>query len=138
MFPYCGCDVASAAVSMDKPIGPDDAPRRGGCRCSTTLQLRAHAGSQALGDLCAQARGLARVSDVRQTAAVSGRASASRVSRRRWELDALRSILAFRYDTSVLAEAAQDGIIEINCSVLGERRRRRGVGLRATDELRAR
>lgn len=27
--------------------------------------------------------------------------------------------LAFRYDTSILAEAAQDGIVEINCSVLG-------------------
>jgi D-alanine-D-alanine ligase len=28
--------------------------------------------------------------------------------------------LAFRYDTSILAEVAQDGIIEINCSVLGQ------------------
>ena len=27
--------------------------------------------------------------------------------------------VAFRYDTSILAEPAQDGIIEINCSVLG-------------------
>ena len=36
----------------------------------------------------------------------------------REQLDAALD-LAFRYDTSILAEAAQDGIIEINCSVLG-------------------
>jgi D-alanine-D-alanine ligase len=41
----------------------------------------------------------------------------SRVESRDQLRDALD--LAFRYDTSVLAEQAQDGCIEINCSVLG-------------------
>jgi D-alanine-D-alanine ligase len=41
----------------------------------------------------------------------------SRVETRE-QLDAALD-LAFRYDTSILAEAAQDGIVEINCSVLG-------------------
>ncbi len=114
--PYCGCDVPSAAVSMDKRLA------------RTTLR---GAGLPVLDDVAvARARWLADaegVSDaLERTPAypmyvkplrLGSSIGVSRVETREQLHAALD--LAFRYDTSILAEAAQDGIIEINCSVLG-------------------
>ena len=44
--------------------------------------------------------------------------------------------VAFGYDTSILAEPAQDGSIEVNCSVLGWGDDVRGIGVRAAGEQR--
>jgi D-alanine-D-alanine ligase len=113
---YCGCDVASAAVSMDKRLA------------RTTLR---GAGLPVLDDVA-----VSRARWVEDAVAVStelegtpgypmyvkplrlgSSIGVSRVENRE-QLDAALD-LAFRYDTSILAEAAQDDIIEINCSVLG-------------------
>jgi D-alanine-D-alanine ligase len=114
--PYSGCDVASAAVSMDKRLA------------RTTLR---GAGLPVLDDVAvARARWLASAGDVCvdleaapgypmyvKPLRLGSSIGVSRVETRA-QLDVALD-LAFRYDTSVLAEAAQDGIIEINCSVLG-------------------
>lgn len=114
--PYSGCDVASAAVSMDKrlarttlrgaglPVLDDVAVGRG--------RWLAHAG--AVSDELERTPGYPMyVKPLRLGSSIG----VSRVESR-GQLDAALD-LAFRYDTSILAEAAQDGIIEINCSVLG-------------------
>src|SRR5579863_2506255 len=111
--PYCGCDVASAAVSMDKRLA------------RTTLR---GAGLPVLDDVAvARARWLASAGDVCaalerspgypmyvKPLRLGSSIGVSRVENSE-QLDAALD-LAFRYDTSILAEAAQDGIIEINCS----------------------
>lgn len=115
--PYCGCDVAAAAISMDKRLA------------RTALR---GAGLPVLDDVAiARARWLARADDVivelerspGYPMYVKPRRLGSSIGVARVDSgDALRDALdvAFRYDTSVLAEPAQDGIIEINCSVLGQ------------------
>jgi D-alanine-D-alanine ligase len=115
--PYCGCGVAAAAISMDKRLA------------RTALR---GAGLPVLDDVAiARARWLAQAGDVIdeierspgypmyvKPRRLGSSIGVARVAAR----DALRDALdvAFRYDTSVLAEPAQDGIIEINCSVLGQ------------------
>jgi D-alanine-D-alanine ligase len=103
-LPYCGCDVASAAVSMDKRLS------------RTTLR---GAGIPVL-DADAVCSELARQPGFPMY--VKPRRLGSSIGVARVAGDAeLRDALdvAFGYDTSVLAEPAQDGSIEINCSVLG-------------------
>ena len=114
--PYCGCDVAAAAVSMDKRLA------------RTTLR---GAGLPVLDDVAvARGRWLENAGAVFAELETSpgypmyvkplrlgSSIGVSRVETRE-QLDAALD-LAFRYDTSILAEAAQDGIVEINCSVLG-------------------
>jgi D-alanine-D-alanine ligase len=113
---YCGCGVAAAAVSMDKrlarttlrgagvPVLDDAAVSRARWRDSAEAvcaELEAHPGypmyvkPRSLGSSI----GVVHVVDRRQL------------------LEALD--LAFRYDADVLAEPALEGIVEINCSVLG-------------------
>jgi D-alanine-D-alanine ligase len=115
--PYCGCGVAAAAISMDKRLA------------RTALR---GAGLPVLDDVAiARARWLAQagdvIADLERTPGypmyvkprrLGSSIGVARVAGR----DALRDALdvAFRYDTSVLAEPAQDGSIEINCSVLGQ------------------
>ncbi|MFZ0179885.1 MAG: D-alanine--D-alanine ligase [Candidatus Dormiibacterota bacterium] len=115
-LPYCGCDVVSAAVSMDKRMS------------RTTLR---GAGIPVLDDvMVSRARWLEHPDDVRARLAerpgfpmyVKPRRLGSSIGVARVDGDAaLRDALevAFSYDTSILAEQAQDGSIEVNCSVLG-------------------
>jgi D-alanine-D-alanine ligase len=115
-LPYCGCDVVSAALSMDK-------------RLSRTA-LRG-AGIPVLDDvMVSRARWLEQPDAVRARLAerpgfpmyVKPRRLGSSIGVARVDGDAaLRDALevAFSYDTSILAEQAQDGSIEVNCSVLG-------------------
>jgi D-alanine-D-alanine ligase len=116
-IPYCGCDVVSAAVSMDKRLA------------RTTLR---GAGLPVLDDVAvARARWIesadAVCSDLEHAPGfpmyVKPRRLGSSIGVARVDThEQLRDALdvAFRYDTSVLAEPAQEGIIEINCSVLGQ------------------
>ncbi len=115
-LPYCGCDVVSAAVSMDKRLS------------RTTLR---GAGIPVLDDvMISRARWLEQPDAVRARLAerpgfpmyVKPRRLGSSIGVARVDGDAaLRDALevAFSYDTSILAEQAQDGSIEVNCSVLG-------------------
>jgi D-alanine-D-alanine ligase len=115
-LPYCGCDVVSAAVSMDKRLS------------RTTLR---GAGIPVLDDvMVSRARWLQEPDAVRAGLAerpgfpmyVKPRRLGSSIGVARADGDAaLRDALevAFSYDTSILAEQAQDGSIEVNCSVLG-------------------
>ncbi len=115
-LPYCGCDVASAAVSMDKRLS------------RTTLR---GAGIPVLDDVMVSRRrwrdhAEAVCSELARQPGfpmyVKPRRLGSSIGVARVDGDAeLRNALdvAFGYDTSILAEPAQDGSIEINCSVLG-------------------
>ena len=115
-LPYCGCDVVSAAVSMDKRLS------------RTTLR---GAGIPVLDDvMVSRARWLEQPDAVRARLAerpgfpmyVKPRRLGSSIGVACVDGDAaLRDALevAFSYDTSILAEQAQDGSIEVNCSVLG-------------------
>jgi D-alanine-D-alanine ligase len=115
-LPYCGCDVASAAVSMDKRLS------------RTTLR---GAGIPVLDDvMVARGRWLKQTDAVCAELAqrpgfpmyVKPRRLGSSIGVARVESDEqLRDALdvAFGYDTSILAEQAQDGSVEVNCSVLG-------------------
>jgi D-alanine-D-alanine ligase len=115
-LPYCGCDVVSAAVSMDKRLS------------RTTLR---GAGIPVLDDvMVSRARWLEQPDAVRAGLAerpgfpmyVKPRRLGSSIGVARVDGDAaLRDALevAFSYDTSILTEQAQDGSIEVNCSVLG-------------------
>jgi D-alanine-D-alanine ligase len=114
--PYCGSGVAAAAVSMDKRLA------------RTALR---GAGLPVLGDVVVERARW--VSEPDRVAAelehspgypmyvkprrLGSSIGVARVAERGPLRDALD--VAFRYDTSVLAEPAQDGIIEINCAVLG-------------------
>jgi D-alanine-D-alanine ligase len=115
-LPYCGCDVASAAVSMDKRLA--------------RIALRG-AGIPVLDDVMVSRRRW--LEDPEQVGAelaqhpgfpmyVKPRRLGSSIGVARVDGDEqLRDALAvaFNYDTWILAEQAQDGGIEINCSVLG-------------------
>ena len=115
-LPYCGCDVAAAAVSRDKRL---------------SRNVLRGAGIPVLDDvMIPRSRWLERPNAVCAVLAqrpgfpmyVKPRRLGSSIGVARVESDAaLRDALevAFGYDTSILAEAAQDASIEINCSVLG-------------------
>jgi D-alanine-D-alanine ligase len=115
-LPYCGCDVASAAVSMDKRLS------------RTTLR---GAGIPVLDDvMVSRARWIEQPDAVCAELVhrpgfpmyVKPRRLGSSIGVARVDSDEqLREALevAFGYDTSILAEQAQDGSIEVNCSVLG-------------------
>jgi D-alanine-D-alanine ligase len=116
-LPYCGCDVASAAISMDKRLS------------RTTLR---GAGIPVLDDVMVSRERWQRDPDavcaelIRKPGFpmyIKPRRLGSSIGVARVDDDgASRTALevAFGYDTSILAEAAQDESIEINCSVLGE------------------
>ena len=115
-LPYCGCDIVSAALSMDKRL--------------SRSALRG-AGIPVLDDvMVSRSRWLERPNAVSAELAqtpgfpmyVKPRRLGSSIGVARVESDeqlcaALE--VAFGYDTSILAEPAQDGSIEVNCSVLG-------------------
>jgi D-alanine-D-alanine ligase len=114
---YCGCDVAAAAVSIDKRLA------------RTALR---GAGLPVLDDVAvARARWLTQpdavIDDLEHCPGypmyVKPRRLGSSIGVARVDApDPLRDALdlAFRYDTSVIAEPAQEDIVEINCAVLGQ------------------
>ena len=115
-LPYCGCDVASAAVSMDKRLSRTTL-RGAGIPVLDDVMVSRARWTDGADAVCAE---LAHRPGFRCTSsrAGSGRASVWRASESEAQLrDALE--VAFGYDTSILAEPAQDASIEINCSVLG-------------------
>ena len=115
-LPYCGCDVASAAVSMDKRLSRTTLRGAGIPVLDDVMVAR----TRWLGDqdgVCAglaQRPGFPMYVKPRRLGSSIG---VARVERDEQLRDALE--VAFGYDTSILAEQAQDGSIEVNCSVLG-------------------
>ncbi|HEV3274068.1 MAG TPA: D-alanine--D-alanine ligase family protein [Candidatus Dormibacteraeota bacterium] len=115
-LPYCGCDVASAAVSMDKRLSRTTL-RGAGIPVLDDVMVSRAKWTDGVDTVCAQ---LARRPGFPMY--VKPRRLGSSIGVARVETDAeLRDALevAFGYDTSILAEPAQDASIEINCSVLG-------------------
>jgi D-alanine-D-alanine ligase len=115
-LPYCGCDVASAAVSMDKRLSRTTLRGAGIPVLDDVMVSRAKwtDGADTVSAELARRPGLPMY--------VKPRRLGSSIGVARVETDAeLRDALevAFGYDTSILAEPAQDASIEINCSVLG-------------------
>jgi D-alanine-D-alanine ligase len=116
-IPYCGCDVASAAVSMDKRLARTTL-RGAGLPVLDDVAVARARWIESVDSVCAdleQAPGFPMYVKPRRLGSSIG---VARVDTREQLRDALD--VAFRYDTSVLAEPAQEGIVEINCSVLGQ------------------
>jgi D-alanine-D-alanine ligase len=116
-IPYTGCDVASAAVSMDKRLARTALRGAGVPVLDDVAVSRARWVGQA-DTLCSdleRAPGYPMYVKPRRLGSSIGVARVASRDELREALD-----LAFRYDTAVLAEPAQDGGIEINCSVLGQ------------------
>ncbi len=116
-IPYCGCDVASAAVSMDKRLARTTL-RGAGLPVLDDVAVARGRWTELPDLVCADlehAPGFPMYVKPRRLGSSIG---VARVDTRDQLRDALD--VAFRYDTSVLAEPAQEGIIEINCSVLGQ------------------
>ena len=115
-LPYSGCDVASAAVSMDKRLSRTTL-RGAGIPVLDDVMVSRAQWTDGVDTVCAE---LARRPGFPMY--VKPRRLGSSIGVARVETDAeLRDALevAFGYDTSILAEPAQDASIEINCSVLG-------------------
>jgi D-alanine-D-alanine ligase len=115
--PYCGCDVASAAVSMDKRLARTTL-RGAGLPVLDDVAIARVRWLENPGNVC---DGLERGPGYPMYVKPRRLGSSIGVSRvaTREQLEAALD-LAFRYDISILAESAQDGIIEVNCSVLGQ------------------
>ena len=114
--PYCGCDVASAAVSMDKRLARTTL-RGAGLPVLDDVAVARARWLDGAGAVCASLERSPGYPMYVKPLRLGSSIGVSRVENRE-QLDAALD-LAFRYDTSILAEAAQDGIVEINCSVLG-------------------
>lgn len=115
-LPYSGCDVASAAVSMDKRLSRTTL-RGAGIPVLDDVMVSRAQWTDGVDTVCAE---LARRPGFPMY--VKPRRLGSSIGVARVETYAeLRDALevAFGYDTSILAEPAQDASIEINCSVLG-------------------
>ncbi len=115
-LPYCGCDVAAAAVSMDKRLSRTALRGAGIPVLDDVLVSRARWREQAEA-VCAELSerpGFPMYVKPRRLGSSIGVARVDNDERLREALE-----VAFDYDTSILAEEAQDDSIEINCSVLG-------------------
>src|SRR6202035_1391192 len=111
-----GCDVASAAVSMDKRLSRTTLRGAGIPVLDDVMVSRTRWRGDPDG-VCAgltQRPGFPMYVKPRRLGSSIG---VARVERDEQLRDALE--VAFGYDTSILAEQAQDGSIEVNCSVLG-------------------
>ena len=114
--PYCGCDVVSAAVSMDKRVSRS-ALRGAGIPVLDDVMVSRSRWLDRPDAVCtdlAQLPGFPMYVKPRRLGSSIG---VARVENDEQLRDALE--VAFGYDTSILAEAAQDASIEVNCSVLG-------------------
>jgi D-alanine-D-alanine ligase len=114
--PYCGCDVASAAVSMDKRLARTTL-RGAGLPVLDDVAVARARWLENAGAVCAELERSPGYPMYVKPLRLGSSIGVSRAETRE-QLDTALD-LAFRYDTSILAEAAQDGIVEINCSVLG-------------------
>jgi D-alanine-D-alanine ligase len=116
--PYCGCDVAAAAVSMDKRLARTTLRGAGLPVLDDVVVSRAHwlDVPDAVTANLEERPGFPMYVKPRRLGSSIG---VARVDTQEQLRDALE--VAFLYDTSVLAEPAQDGSIEVNCSVLGWR-----------------
>ena len=114
--PYCGCDVASAAVSMDKRLARTTL-RGAGLPVLDDVAVARARWLENAGAVCAELEGSPGYPMYVKPLRLGSSIGVSRAETRE-QLDTALD-LAFRYDTSILAEAAQDGSVEINCSVLG-------------------
>jgi len=115
-LPYCGCDVASAAVSMDKRLSRTTL-RGAGIPVLDDVMVSRRDWLDRPNALCAdlaQVPGFPMYVKPRRLGSSIGVARVDNDEQLRDALD-----VAFRYDTSILAEPAQDTSIEVNCSVLG-------------------
>jgi D-alanine-D-alanine ligase len=115
--PYCGCDVASAAVSMDKRLARTTM-RGAGLPVLDDVAVARARWIEGAAAVCAELERTPGYPMYVKPRRLGSSIGVSRVETRE-QLEAALD-LAFRYDTSILAEVAQDGIIEINCSVLGQ------------------
>jgi D-alanine-D-alanine ligase len=114
---YCGCDVASAAVSMDKRLARTTL-RGAGLPVLEDVAVARSRWMQSADSVCTELERAPGFPIYVKPRRLGSSIGVSRVETRDQLRDALD--VAFRYDTSILAEAAQEGIIEINCSVLGQ------------------
>jgi len=113
---YCGCGVAAAAVSMDKRLART-ALRGAGVPVLDDVAVSRSQWRDGADAMCARLEvhpGYPMYVKPRNLGSSIG---VARVADRSHLLEALD--LAFRYDADVLAEPALEGIVEINCSVLG-------------------
>jgi D-alanine-D-alanine ligase len=116
-IPYCGCDVVSAAVSMDKWLARTTL-RGAGLPVLDDVAVARARWIDSADAVCADLERAPRFPMYVKPRRLGSSIGVARVDTREQLRDALD--VAFRYDTSVLAEPAQEGIIEINCSVLGQ------------------
>jgi D-alanine-D-alanine ligase len=114
---YCGCDVASAAVSMDKRLART-ALRGAGLPVLDDVAVARARWLEHADDVCAALEHHPGYPMYVKPRRLGSSIGVARVVDRA-QLEAALDT-AFRYDTSILAEPAQDGSIEINCSVLGQ------------------
>ena len=115
-LPYCGCDVASAALSMDKRLSRTTLRGAGIPVLDDVMMSRSRwlADPDAVCSELADIPGFPMYVKPRRLGSSIGVARVETPEQLRDALD-----VAFRYDTSILAEPAQDSSIEVNCSVLG-------------------
>jgi D-alanine-D-alanine ligase len=115
-IPYTGCDVAAAAVSMDKRLARTTL-RGAGLPVLDDVMVSRADWLEGADTICA---GLERSPGYPMYVKPRRLGSSIGVARAESRAQLLEALdVAFRYDTAVLAEPAQDGGIEINCSVLG-------------------
>jgi D-alanine-D-alanine ligase len=115
-LPYCGCDVASAAVSMDKRLSRTTL-RGAGLPVLDDVMVSRGRWLEHPDVVCADLARHPRFPMYVKPRRLGSSIGVARVDGEEQLRDALE--VAFGYDTSILAEPAQDGSIEINCSVLG-------------------
>jgi D-alanine-D-alanine ligase len=115
-LPYCGCDVASAAVSMDKRLSRTTLRGAGIPVLNDVMVARARWYNEP-NAVCAELTARPGFPMYVKPRRLGSSIGVARVDGDKRLRDALE--VAFGYDTSVLAEPAQDGSIEVNCSVLG-------------------
>jgi D-alanine-D-alanine ligase len=115
-LPYCGCDVASAAISMDKRLSRTTL-RGAGIPVLDDVMMSRERWTHNADAVCAELAhqpGFPMFVKPRRLGSSIGVARVDGDGELRTALE-----VAFGYDTSILAEPAQDDSIEINCSVLG-------------------
>ncbi len=115
-LPYCGCDVASAAVSMDKRLSRTTL-RGAGIPVLDDVMVSRRRWLEHPDDVCTDLARAPRFPMYVKPRRLGSSIGVARVESAEQLRDALE--VAFGYDTSILAEPAQDDSIEINCSVLG-------------------
>jgi D-alanine-D-alanine ligase len=113
---YTGCGVAAAATSMDKPLAKA-AMRAAGLPVLDYIGVDRDRWRAEREGVCADIVSRFAFPIYVKPRSLGSSIGVARVESREQLVDALD--LALTYDVRALAEAAQEGIVEINCSVLG-------------------